>query len=302
MTLSLTILSLLFIFLLTGQTYAWSRPQKLMLWGATILFGAWFFATEQRAKDPILPISFFRRRGFSIGNAAVFMSSFAIFAFFGFAPLFIQGALDKNPMEVGSTVLALSLGWSIGSLVLGRWVHGWGSRPSAAAGAVLLSAGCALTLTFSTATSTTTCFWVFTLVGVGIGFVALATILVVQNSVEASDLGVATASHQFSRNLCGKVGVGICGSIFTSGFSTAFQSALADGRMEQLPETVADQIRRNADSVLRPDVQAQLAPDALRQLHEAISQGVLLVFWTTIAAALLCLFFCLLLPRDPRSR
>jgi EmrB/QacA subfamily drug resistance transporter len=300
-TLSITILGLLFIFLLAGQTYPWSSPPILILGMVTAVFGALFGAAERRAKNPVLPISFFKRPGFSIGNAAVFMSSFAIFAFFGFAPLFIQGALGKGPMEVGSTVLALSLGWSVGSLVLGRWVHRWGSRASAATGAVFLAGGCTLTLTFSTTTATTTCFWVFALVGVGMGFVALATILVVQNSVGLSDLGVATASHQFSRNLGGTVGVGVCGSIFTSGFTSAWQSALGGGQMQRLPEALADPIRREADSLLRPDVQAQLAPDVLLQLQQAISQGVLLVFWTTVAAALLCLLFCLLLPRDPRS-
>jgi EmrB/QacA subfamily drug resistance transporter len=298
LTLSLSVLSLLCLFLLAGQTYAWSSPPVLGLGAAAIIFGAWFYAAERRAKDPILPISFFRRRGFSIGNAAVFMSSFAIFAFFGFAPLFIQGALGKSPVEVGSTVLALSLGWSVGSVVLGRVIRYGGNRNSAAAGAVFLSAGCALTLTFSTATSTTACFWVFALVGVGMGFVALATILVVQNSVAASDLGVATASHQFSRNLGGTVGVGVCGGVFTHGFSTAMQSALAGGRMESLPEFLFDQIRRSPDSVLRPDVQAQLAPDMISQLHQAVSQGVLPVFWTTIAAAVACLVCCLLLPRE----
>jgi hypothetical protein len=80
------------------------------------------------------------------------------------------------------------------------------------------------------------------------GFVALATILVVQNSVHPTDLGVATASHQFSRNLGGTVGVGICGSIFTAGFSGAMQSALAGGQVKELPEAMAEQIRRNADS------------------------------------------------------
>jgi len=301
LALSLTILSLLFIFLLAGQTYAWGSPQILLLWAAAIAFGAWFYAAERRAQDPILSISFFKLRGFSIGNAAIFMSSFAIFAFFGFAPLFIQGALGKSPVEVGSTVLALSLGWSLGSLVLGRWVHRWGSRASAAGGAALLTAGCALTLTFSTATSITTCFGVFTLVGVGMGFVALATILVVQNSVSPSDLGVATASHQFSRNLGGTVGIGVCGGIFTAGFSSALQSALAGGELQKLPAALAGQIRGNAEIVFRPEVQAQLSPDVLRQIHQAIAHGVLLVFGATIAAALLCLLFCLLLPRDHRS-
>ena len=105
--------------------------------------GRHFTLAERRARDPILSISFFKLRGFSIGNAAVFMSSFAIFGLFAFAPLFLQGALGKNPVEVGTAVLSISLGWSIGSLVLGRFVNRWGSRNSALAGSVFLIAGCA---------------------------------------------------------------------------------------------------------------------------------------------------------------
>jgi EmrB/QacA subfamily drug resistance transporter len=297
LTLSIAILALLFIFLLAGKTYAWRSPRILMLGAVTLVFGFLFYKTELRAKDPILPISFFKLRGFSVGNSAVFMSSFAIFAFFGFAPLFIQGALGKSPVEVGTAMLALSMGWSVGSLIVGRSVHRWGSRNSAAVGAVFLLAGCIATLTFSTDTSMTLCLWVFSQIGMGMGFVALATILVVQNSVDPSGLGVATASHQFFRNVGGTVGVGICGSLFTTGFFMAFEPALAGG-LGGLPEHMADQIRRNVDTVLRPEVQAHLTPDALLLFHQAVAHGSLLVFWTTTVAAVACLICCLLLPND----
>ncbi len=150
--LTATVLCLLFVFLLGGQAYAWLSPPILALAAAALGFGVLFAWAETRARDPVLPIGFFRRRGFSAGNAAVFLSSFAIFAFFGFAPLFIQGALGKSPVEVGTTVLALSLGWSIGSLILGRLMNRIGARRSSIAGALILAAGCALTLSFSTAT------------------------------------------------------------------------------------------------------------------------------------------------------
>ncbi len=298
LTLTMTILGLLFIFLLAGRSHAWSSPRILMLWAATLVFAVLFYTAERRAKEPILPISFFKRRGFSVGNAAVFMSSFAIFSFFGFAPLFIQGALGKSPVEVGTTVLSLSLGWSIGSLVLGRFVHRWGSKKCAAVGAVFLVAGCAITLTFSTATSTSTCFWVFALVGVGMGFVSLATILVVQNSVAASDLGVATSSHQFFRNLGATVGIGISGSIFLAGFSTKLQSALTGSPAAKLPEALTGQILNNAESILRPEIRSQLSSDVLLHLNQAVAYGSLHVFWATLAAAVACLICCLLLPQD----
>jgi MFS family permease len=299
-SLSVSVLALLFIFLLAGREHAWSSPRILVLWAVTLAFAGWFYLAERRAKEPILPISLFKLRGYSVGNAAVFMSSFAIFSFFGFAPLFVQGALGKSPVEVGTTILALSLGWSLGSLFLGRLVHRWGSRRSAAAGAVFLATGCALTLTFSTGTSMATCFWVFALVGVGMGFVGLATILVVQNSVDGSDLGVATASHQFTRSLGATVGIGICGSIFTAGFTAHLQTATAGSAGPKLPAALIGKALSDADSILRPEVRAQLSPDMLRQLNQAVAHGVFLVFCASLAAALACLFFCLLLPREKR--
>lgn len=301
LTLTITILGLLFIFLLAGRSHAWSSPRIIILWVVTLVFGLLFYTAERRAKEPILPLPFFKRRGFSVGNAAVFMSSFAIFSFFGYAPLFIQGALGKSPVEVGTTILSLSLGWSIGSLVLGRFVHRWGSKPCASVGAVFLVAGCTFTLTFSTATSTSTCLWVFALVGVGMGFVSLATILVVQDSVDVSDLGVATSSHQFFRNLGATVGIGISGSLFLAGFSAKLQSALLGSHAAKLPEALIDQILRNADSVLRPEIRVQLSSDVLLHLNQAVAQGSLRVFWATLVAAVASLIFCLLLPQEKHS-
>jgi hypothetical protein len=144
----------------------------------------------------------------------------------------------------------------------------------------------------------TTCFWVFALVGVGMGFVSLATVLVVQNSLEASDLGVATSSHQFSRNLGSTVGIGICGGVFTTGFSNKLEAMVANSPVGNLPESLASQILSNSDSVLQPEVRAQFPPDTLPLLYQSVAHGTLLVFWATFVAAITCMMCCLLLPRD----
>ena len=202
-SLSICVVSLLLLFLVSGEVHDWSSTHIAALALISLISGYWFCRIEDRAPDPILPLPFFTVRGFSTGNAAVFLSSLAMFALFAYAPLFVQAALGQSPMQVGTTVLALSLGWSIGSLVLGQVVDRIGTRAASIFGAVFLAAGCGLTLTFSTATSVGACFAVFLLVGTGMGFVALGTILVVQNSLSDLDLGVATASNQFARTLGG---------------------------------------------------------------------------------------------------
>ncbi len=296
-TLTTAILAFLFAFLLGGRTYAWSSPRILGLLALFAVGSALFIRVESRARDPILPIQHFRKRGFSAGNAAVFFSSFAIFSMFAYAPLFIQGVQGKTPLQVGVAMLSLSLGWSVGSLALGRVIDRTGHRSAALAGAVCLVAGCALTLTFSAQTAGWYCFVSFFVVGIGMGFVALATLLVVQAAVPIHDLGVATSSNQFARTLGGTVGVGIGGSFIAARFSALTQAIQDGGLLAKLPPQLKDMGPDQMAGLLQPEVLA-LLPEALRVgIQETVQQGVSAVFWTVLGAAVLCLLFCWAIPR-----
>ena len=210
-TLSIAILGLLMLLMLGGRDFEWLSPPAAALLTVSILSGIGFYFAEKKSKEPILALEFFAIRGFSIGNISGFLGSFSIFSLFAYAPLYIQGVLGKTPMQVGIAMLSLSLGWSIGSLVLGQVLHRIGEKTAAVAGAIFISIGTGLTLSFSHTTTLSACFWVFQLVGIGMGLVGLSTLLVVQNCLDNSDLGVATSSHQFARTLGGTVGVGVCG-------------------------------------------------------------------------------------------
>ncbi|UCF89733.1 MAG: MFS transporter, partial [Desulfobacterales bacterium] len=268
-TLSMTILALLTAFLLGGQKFAWTSPPMIGLSLLTAGSALAFYWAEKRARDPVLALRFFAVRGFSIGNGSVFLSSFAIFSLFAFAPLFIQGALGKNPMQVGAAMLALSLGWSLGSLLLGQVVNRFGPKPSAIWGALFLVIGCGLTLTFSSTTSMLACFNVFSLVGLGMGFVTLATLLVVQNSLDNTELGVATASHQFARTLGGTIGIGICGSFLSAKTSRILEAILHSDLQRDLDPSLALQIQQNFENLFRPAIQAQLPAGLQKLLQEA---------------------------------
>lgn len=299
-SLSTAILAFLFAFLLGGRQYAWISPTIIGLFILAAASVAVFIAVEQRARDPILSIAFFRIRGFSTGNTAAFLSSFAIFAMFAYAPLFIQGAQGRSPMEVGLAMLSLSLGWSLGSIVLGQFVDRIGRKATAIAGAACLLAGSGLTLTFSPATTTATMFTIFFVIGVGMGWVGLSTLLVVQSCLATEDLGVATSSNQFARTLGGAVGVGVCGSFIATRLATLFESVRRADLLRDLPPYLREAGFGQVESLLHPTVQAVM-PDALREMVQmAVMQGVSGVFWTVTAAAGLCFLLCLLLPGHKR--
>ena len=295
-TLSTAILAFLFAFLLGGRTYAWSSPSILGLLALFVAGTAAFIRVEQRAQDPILPIHLFRNRGFSIGNGAVFLSSFAIFSMFAYAPLFIQGVQGKSPMQVGIAMLSLSLGWSVGSIVLGQVIDRAGRKSAAVAGALCLVAGCAMTLAFRPQTSTWYSFASFFVIGIGMGFVALATLLVVQSTVPLQDLGVATASNQFARTLGGTVGVGVGGGFIAARFSALSQRVQDSGLLQGLPADLSDRGLDQLEALLQPEVLAVLPEPTRLMLQEAVGQGVNQVFWTVLGVAVLCLILCAAIP------
>ncbi len=303
LTLSTAILGLLTVFLMGGRTYDWLSPQIFSLALVTIGAGMAFYVAEKRAREPILSLDFFGIRGFSAGNAAAFLASFTVFALFAYSPLFIQGALGKTPLEMGIALLSLSLGWSVGAVVCGQMVNRIGKKISTVLGSLFLVVGGGIMLTFSTATSLTTCSWVLGLIGTGMGFVSMATLLAVQDSLGASDLGVATASHQFFRTLGGTIGVGISGSFVTAGLATSMEPFMSS-ESGTLSLSSSPNVMQAIEKLFRPEVQALLSPDVQQAMQDAVARGVFIVFWLTLIVSLLCLFFIFMLPKqpDPQSK
>jgi EmrB/QacA subfamily drug resistance transporter len=291
-TLSLTVLSLLTVFLMTGNHYRWLSLPIIGLLTVSLAGGVAFYYAEKHAVDPILSIDFLGRSGFSSGNAAAFLSSFAIFSLAAFSPLFIQGALGKSPAEMGVAMIPLSLAWSGGALLCGQTAHRVMKRHYAVAGALFMLAGSGLALTSSPSIGLFTV--ALALAGAGMGFVSIASLLIVQDSLKTENLGAATASQQFARTLGGTIGVGISGSLLNARFLGKLSESGLGG---SLPPAIGGQIRQNIEQIFRPDIQSLIPVDALKTLQETVGRGVSMVFWASTAASLLCLIFCLYLPR-----
>ncbi len=300
-TLTTTILAFLFLLMTGGRTYAWQSPQMIGLLLLSIVGLLAFIKVEQHARDPILSIGFFKNRSFSTSNGAIFLSSFTIFSLFAFAPLFIQGAQGRHPMQVGIAMLSLSLGWSLGSMALGQFIDRLGHKPCALVGAVCLILGCAMTLTFTAESTVGYSFISFFIVGVGMGFVSLSTLMVVQAGLGRQDLGVATSSNQFARTLGGTVGVGICGGLIANRFSDLTETIEKSGIFQRLPAHLAENGFGEIGQLFSPEVQAVMPPDLKHFVQETVTSGVGDVFITVTLSAVCCLLVCLMLPTDGPS-
>ena len=303
LTLSVTILSVLLLMLMGGRDWSWVSWPAAGLALAAMAAAVGFWLAERRAADPVLPLPLFKDPGFRGGNLAVFFSSFAIFPLFAFSPLLLQIAQGHSPMLVGMDMLALSLGWSLGSLAMGQVVHRIGDRRAAVCGGFVLIAGCAFTLTFNTLNNPWWLFTVFLMVGVGMGFVTLSTLLVVQQSVDGRDLGVATSSHQFARTLGGTVGIGVCGGLVNARLERLFDAHAIGDAAAQAGKIFADSPATRLEALLKPGLQDAVPQAVSAAFKSAVVDGVTGVFWAVLAAAVICEAICVSLPtKRPSER
>lgn len=278
------ILCFLTIFIIGGRNYGWVSVEIVGLGALSTIFAVLFVIIEKRAADPVLDLRFFARPVFALCNGAAFCASFAIFSLFAYVPLFIEGALAKTPLQVGLTMLFLSLGWSAGSLVLGRFVDGTGSKPAAVLGGFILVISSAAMLFFNPQTSLLICSLIFLQAGLGMGFVTLSTLLLVQADLAKVNLGVSTSFHQFSRTLGGTIGVGICGGVMTTELLHNLQESSA-----MIPSTVMDLLRKSMENLFREEFRRMLSEQSETLLLLAVSNAMSIVFWIIFVATLLCL-------------
>lgn len=279
-----SILALLTLVMAGGRELPWGSSQFILLSLLTLILGVGFFLAEKRAKEPILDFRFFRYPAFALGNSIAFCASFAIFSLFAYVPLFLQGALAKSPLQVGYAMLSLSLGWSLGSFMLGRMMHSVGQKMATMAGGLLMVVGTGLTLGFSRTTSMVESFLVFQVVGFGMGFITLSTLLIVQDSLRPEDLGVATSFHQFSRTLGGTIGVGLCGGVVTARLLNRLEAV---GSL--MPKEIVTGLQDSMENLFRPEFQKLIPDGAVKILQEAVAKGLSTAFAIIFAVSLISL-------------
>jgi hypothetical protein len=82
------------------------------------------------------------------------------------------------------------------------------------------------------------------LLGLGIGLVMQVMVLVVQNSVERRDLGAATSTVTFLRQVGASVGVAVLGSLITVRFAAAVPAPLAGALGESIKSLTPKTLER----------------------------------------------------------
>lgn len=210
--------------------YGWGSARVIgLLVFAALMLGLFVYA-ETRAVEPILPLSLFRNRIISLSTVSVFLNGLAMFGAILFIPLFMQTVIGVSATQSGSLLTPMMVIWSVGSISAGQLVARIGRyKAIIIVGLVLMTAGLFLLSTMNENTTRLAVVGDMLLVGMGMGLTMPIFTLIVQNAADQRQIGAATATVQFFRQIGGTVGAAVFGSIMLSRYRDHFDSAVPAG-------------------------------------------------------------------------
>ena len=213
-----------------GRDWGWASGRALTCYAIGVI-GIIAFLLAERAygDEALLPLRLFRGRTFGVGSILNFIVGMGMFGGIAMLPLYLQIVKGKSPTEAGLLLLPLMLGIMSGSVASGQTISRTGRyRAWPIAGLTLLVIGVFMLSHVSADTS----LWeidVYALIfGLGLGFNMQTLVLAIQNAVPPQDMGVATASATFFRQMGGTLGTAIFLSVLFNGLPDKITSAFKD--------------------------------------------------------------------------
>jgi EmrB/QacA subfamily drug resistance transporter len=209
--------------------YGWtSRRVDSLLMMSAIMLAAFLYA-ESRAAEPVVPLALFRDPIISICSVCAFVLGIGMFGVIIYLPLFMQGVLGVSATQSGSLLTPLMMGAVFGSVIGGQTVSRTGKYKAVAlVGSALVAAGMIVFARMSAATARLDVVYGMVVSGLGMGLLQPVYTIAVQNVAPRKQMGAATSSTIFFRQIGSTVGVAAFGSMMLTRYHTIFARGLPE--------------------------------------------------------------------------
>ena len=208
----------------------WSSAEVIGALAAGIVFLTGFLAWERRARYPMLPLGYFRRRAFSTANGVIFFQFTSLIGSLFFVTQLFQVGLGYSPLKAGLRILVWMAMPMLVAPAAGALADKIGNRPFMFAGLGLQAAGLG---------------WLAAVTHPGVGYGTLVAPLIiagagtamcfptvanaVTSSVPAADVGVAAGTNNALNALGGVFGIAIMSAVFAANGSYATPASFIHG-------------------------------------------------------------------------
>ncbi|AEW97436.1 MULTISPECIES: MFS transporter [Streptomycetaceae] len=215
-----------------GREWGWGSTRSILCYAIGVVgIIAWVFVERWVGDDALIPMRLFRNGTFSKTSLLSVLIGMGMFGGMLMIPQYLQIVKGASPTKSGLEMLPLMLGMMIASVVSGQITSKTGRyKIFPVIGTALMVAAMLL---FHFEVQWDTPLWqtmVYMLVfGLGLGCCMQTLVLAVQNAVPPKDMGVATASSTFFRQMGATAGTAIFLSVLFSSvgdkIASAFRSA-----------------------------------------------------------------------------
>lgn len=227
-----------------GREWGWSSPLSIGMYVLGISGIISFILIERKMKDAaLLPLKLFTEPTFARTQLMGFIIGIGMFGGMITLPLVLQVVYGASPTQAGLLMLPMVGGLMVSSIVSGRMMSKSGKyRIFFNLGTGMLLAGYLYLLLVLDASIPV---WVVSIgmvmIGLGLGQLLQTTTVASQNSVHGRDIGVATSSITFFRQMGGTFGVAVFMSILFSQVTQKIVGAFDDATVKAgLTEALAD--------------------------------------------------------------
>ena len=206
---------------------------------SAIMF-ALFLRIENRSKEPLLSLHFFREKIFSISVIASSLGNMAIFGAAIYLPLYLQSVRGESATRSGLIMMPMMVSMILSSNIAGFLVSRMQRFKSVAImGLFVAFAGMFSFGFFSEGAMTSILIAFSALMGIGLGMTFPVFMVAPQSVFAARQIGVVISLLQFFRNLGGSIGAAVFGAIMIS----KMNAELIGVARGNLPGNIADLVK-----------------------------------------------------------
>ncbi|MBI2874427.1 MAG: MFS transporter [Firmicutes bacterium] len=218
-----------------GGAYPWGSARVIIPLVFSALMLVLFLLVERRSAEPIVPLSLFTDRTFSISVIVSFLTGIGMFGPIVFLPLFVQGVLGGSATSSGAIFTPMTLSIVAGANLSGQIMYRTGRyRHMAVIGPLLLAFGLFLLSRMGPDVSNTAIIIYLFFAGIGTGLTFPVYTMAVQNALPFRFVGTGTSLIQFFRNLSGTLGTALMGALVIARFKARLAASLPAGMRDML--------------------------------------------------------------------
>jgi EmrB/QacA subfamily drug resistance transporter len=219
-----------------GRTWGWASGRSLVCYAIGAVGLILFYLAERAYQDDaLLPLRLFRGRTFAIASISSTIIGMGMFGAILVLPLYLQIVKGYTPTLAGLATIPLVAGIMAGSVISGQAISRTGRyRIFPIIGTALMVVGLLLFSLIGADTPLWQTSLIMPIVGLGLGGNMQPIILATQNAVSPREIGVATSSVTFFRQMGGTLGTAVFLSVLLTNLPGRIAAAL--GTAQGAPE------------------------------------------------------------------